>query len=164
MYFRVATETPLFTNTTKLCKSFLMLMIYPVLLDPTRRLENTQKFHLFDRNDVEMYHMTFVRKDIGMKMTNVSNRANYSMSLDKFVQEFEAWTPNKGILHPHPRILIVNYSIRVIFLLKTPIDYIQILAGFSPLLLLYPIISIFIWIEYAVPVTELPTPRNVQDA
>ena len=79
-------------------------MIYPVLLDPTRRLENTKKFHLFDRKDVEMHHMTFVRKDIRMKMMNVSNRANYNSNVDNFIEQFEKWTPEKGILHPHPHI------------------------------------------------------------
>jgi len=48
--------------------------------------------------------MTFVRKDIAMKMSNVSNRGNYTISLDKFVNDFEKWTPDKGILHPHPHI------------------------------------------------------------
>jgi len=82
---------------------FRLVADLPVLLDPTRRLENLRTFHLFDRTEAEMYHMSFVRKDMRMKMTNVSNRGNYT-SADRFLQEFEAWTPTKGVIHPHPNI------------------------------------------------------------
>jgi len=84
-------------------RSFRLATLYPVLLDPTRRLEDAKNFYLFTRNEAEMYHMSFVRKDMKMKMTNVSNRANY-YGVDKFLSDFEKWIPEKGIIHPHPHI------------------------------------------------------------
>ena len=47
---------------------------YPAVLDPTRRMDKPRAFHLFDRTVVEMHHMSFVRRDIRLKMRNVSNR------------------------------------------------------------------------------------------
>jgi hypothetical protein len=95
-----------------------------VLFDPTRRLENTKKFHLFDRKEVEMHHLTFVRKDIKMKMMNVSNRANYNLAnVDNFVDQFEKWTPEKGILHPHPRINYVQFFHILVCVYKNPRVY-----------------------------------------
>jgi len=74
-----------------------------ILVDPTRRLDNLSNFKLFERDIIEMYHMSFVRKDMRRKMMNVSNRGNYQYNdLESFLQKFETWTPENGILHPHP--------------------------------------------------------------
>lgn len=37
--------------------TFQLLAPYPILLDPTRRLDNIQNFYIFERNEIEMYHM-----------------------------------------------------------------------------------------------------------
>lgn len=78
---------------------------YPVLVDPTRRPVGWKEVHVFDRSVVEMHHYSFVRKNIVSKMTNVSNRSNYEPdATTSFIQQFESWTPDLGILHPHPTI------------------------------------------------------------
>lgn len=80
--------------------SFKLAAPYPVLLDPTRRIENPQRFFLFDRSIIEMFHMSFVRIDIGKKLRNVSNRSNYR-DVDAFIQRFYHWQPDFGVIHPH---------------------------------------------------------------
>ncbi len=82
---------------------FKLLEPYPYSFDPTRRVANYKNFHFFIREELEMYHMSFVRKNMRGKLENVSNRANYGKYED-FLQKFEEWTPEKGVLHPHPYI------------------------------------------------------------
>jgi len=75
-------------------------------LDPTRRIDNTDhnKFRFFQREEIEMYHMTLVRKDMRKKLGNVSNRHNYG-NLVEFWEKWDAWTPELGtVIHPHPNI------------------------------------------------------------
>jgi len=75
-----------------------------LIVDPTRKLCNLKKIRVFPRKDVEMYHYSFVRRDIKMKLQNVSNRSNYENDMPDFYEKFESWEPSKGILHPHPHI------------------------------------------------------------
>jgi len=76
-------------------------------LDPTRRIDNVDhstKFRFFQREEVEMYHMTLVRRDMRKKLKNVSNRHNYG-NLQSFWDAWDSWTPQSGkIIHPHPNI------------------------------------------------------------
>jgi len=84
-------------------KPFKLAHPYPAVIDPTRRIENVTSFYHFQRNEVEMYHMTFVRKDIAKKILNVSNRGNYG-DTTAFFEKLKIWTPEMGVLHPHPYI------------------------------------------------------------
>jgi len=92
---------------------------YPILLDPTRRLEASwdtkhTSFYLFPRSVVEMYHMTLVRRSIQKKIDNVSNRGNYD-NIESFISSFESWNgPHCGVLHPHPFIGKLFKSISVV--------------------------------------------------
>ena len=74
---------------------------YPCVVDPTRRMGNCPKFVQFEREEVEMHHFSFVRADIGCKMRNVSNRDNHD-GASAFLRDFEHWTPEMGVIHPHP--------------------------------------------------------------
>jgi len=89
----------------------------PCALDPTRRIDNVDYsrnlFYIFEREQVEMHHMTFLRKDISKKLKNVSNRANYG-DISKFLEEWNAWTPDKGVIHPHPYIKQLFQQIKVV--------------------------------------------------
>jgi hypothetical protein len=74
-----------------------------VTTDPTRNMRNTRKVRVFERNEVEMYHMSFVRKDIRKKITNTSNRNNHAIGeeFEKFVRDFNEWTPDRELIHSH---------------------------------------------------------------
>eukprot|EP01104_Vermistella_antarctica_P004528 TRINITY_DN1496_c1_g1_i2.p1 TRINITY_DN1496_c1_g1~~TRINITY_DN1496_c1_g1_i2.p1 ORF type:complete len:223 (+),score=26.96 TRINITY_DN1496_c1_g1_i2:654-1322(+) len=103
---------------------FQLCAKYPIVLDPTRRIElrNIKKdldggsplFHLFDRSAVEMYHMSFVRKSLRRKLDNVSNRQNYGAHVEEFLSQYENWTPEKGVLHPHPYMRRLFTEINVV--------------------------------------------------
>lgn len=143
-YFRLAAE---YLQLTATHCYFLMTKSYPISLDPTRRLENVTTFHVFDRSEVEMYHMSFVRKDIRSKMTNVSNKGNYG-SVDAFLREFDKWTPAKGAIHPHPYIFF--FRIALLPFSSLHFDTVKILENYSTLLELWRIFSTYIWKAYAI--------------
>eukprot|EP01120_Amphizonella_sp_Union-15-10_P002576 TRINITY_DN12891_c0_g1_i1.p1 TRINITY_DN12891_c0_g1~~TRINITY_DN12891_c0_g1_i1.p1 ORF type:complete len:337 (-),score=56.28 TRINITY_DN12891_c0_g1_i1:4-1014(-) len=86
---------------------------YPAVLDPTRRIQNFKRFYHFERSEIEMYHMTFVRKDITQKLKNVSNRVNYG-DITEALLKWNSWTPEKGVLHPHPYIGKLFTEIRTV--------------------------------------------------
>lgn len=73
---------------------------YPFLVDPTRKLNKLTRLVVFKREECEMYHMSYVRSDIGRKIANVSNRGNMT-DLATFASKFLAWTPGKPIVLPH---------------------------------------------------------------
>ena len=104
---------------------FRLAAPFQLEVDPTRRIENIQNFCFFDRSLIEMsvvffffgittllfsvfsvvfrYHFTLVRIDIRKKVSNVSNKANYE-DVKNFVDKFEDWKIDYGVLHPHPLI------------------------------------------------------------
>ncbi len=55
---------------------------YPVLVDPTRGLSG-KTFLQFNRSEIEMFHYSFVRKDIRRKLRNSSARPNFERDIEK---------------------------------------------------------------------------------
>jgi len=57
--FRLAEPYPIYDEENKI-----------IALDPTRRMSKIElnKFHFFKRIDIEMYHMTLVRRDLRKKI------------------------------------------------------------------------------------------------
>ena len=84
---------------------FYLAHPYPVLCDPTRVMKNISLIRIYDRNELEMHHMSFVRRDIRKKILNTSNRGNYGggkmEEVLQFIREFQQWTPDKPLIHPH---------------------------------------------------------------
>ena len=71
---------------------------YPVPVDPTRKTNNGNgRVKIFNRNEVEMHHMSFVRKDIKGKLSSSTSRRYFSDELINKVDEYyKNWTyPNK---------------------------------------------------------------------
>eukprot|EP00937_MAST-01D_sp_MAST-1D-sp2_P007130 g7130.t1 len=86
---------------------FRLACPYPCLIDPTRKLENLRRLHVAERGEVQMYHYSFVRRDMRAKLLNVSNRQNYvgggeAHALERWAARFAAWQPRDGVMHPHP--------------------------------------------------------------
>jgi hypothetical protein len=64
---------------------------YFVPVDPTRKTNN-QNCRVFSRNEVEMHHMSFVRKDIKKKMTNSSARRHFTEEqINKVDEHYRNW-------------------------------------------------------------------------
>ena len=74
---------------------------FPVLVDPTRRMEGgTCK--IFKREEIEMHHMSYVRKNIKTKLTNSSASPNFR-DIDRIVNYYNSWKyPKQGLMGGSP--------------------------------------------------------------
>jgi hypothetical protein len=80
---------------------FVMGCPFPVLVDPTRRMEHG-KYKIFSRDEIEMHHMSYVRKDIRKKLQNSSASPNFK-NIDKIVDYFNKWEyPKQGLMGGAP--------------------------------------------------------------
>ena len=77
-------------------KQYIMGHPFPVLVDPTRRME-PGKCKIFTREEIEMHHMSYVRKDIKVKLTNSSASPNFK-NIDKIVNYYNDWSYGKQAL------------------------------------------------------------------
>lgn len=83
-----------------LFKKFKLNSKFPVLVDPTRRVKGGS-FFLFDRNTIEMHHMTLVRKDISSKLKSSSaNKLYRENNINKYVQYFNNWEEGQDVYPP----------------------------------------------------------------
>ena len=71
---------------------------YPcvVLVDPTRRMSKVNNPLVFDRQNVQMHHGSYIRNDVRSKLVNSSSRAAFVNDIDKIVNYYNTWEyPNK---------------------------------------------------------------------
>lgn len=62
---------------------------FPVLVDPSRKMKPTH-FKSYNRDEIEMYHMSYVRDDIRSKVSNASSRSQ-AWDVDSFVDYYVSW-------------------------------------------------------------------------
>jgi hypothetical protein len=80
---------------------FVMGHPFPVLVDPTRRM-NPGNCKIFSRDEIEMHHMSYVRKDLRKKLQNSSASPNFK-NIDKLVDYYNDWEfPKKGLMGGAP--------------------------------------------------------------
>jgi hypothetical protein len=80
---------------------YVMGTHFPVLVDPTRRMESG-KCRVFTRDEIEMHHMSYIRKDLRKKLQNSSASPNFR-NIDKLVDYFEKWEyPKQGLMGGAP--------------------------------------------------------------
>ena len=77
-------------------KEYVMGSPFPVLVDPTRRMV-TNNCRVFTRDEIEMHHMSYVRKNIRKKLQNSSASPNFR-NIDKLVDYFDKWEYPKQAL------------------------------------------------------------------
>ncbi len=56
---------------------------YPCVVDPTRALNNREKFYLFSVQDIVMHHMSTIRNDLNKKYNN----SNFNLGDDKVLNK-----------------------------------------------------------------------------
>lgn len=61
--------------------------IFPFHMETTRRLTQSQKYRVFEKNEITMHHMSYVRKNIRKKFANSDNARFYQ--LKKFYNTFD---------------------------------------------------------------------------
>ena len=69
----------------------------PVVVDPTRSI-STATYRIFTREEVEMYHMSYVRKDIGKKLRNSSAAVNFADKIPLLIEAYQKWQPGDPVL------------------------------------------------------------------
>ncbi len=72
---------------------------FPVLTDPTRSM-NSGKFKRFERDEIEMHHMSFIRQDIEKKLRNSSAKINFENYIPTFINYFSNWTHGMKAITP----------------------------------------------------------------
>ena len=77
-------------------KQYVMGLPFPTLVDPTRRME-AGKCKIFSREEMEMHHMSYVRKDLKVKLTNSSASPNFK-NIEKLCDYFNSWEYPKDAL------------------------------------------------------------------
>jgi hypothetical protein len=73
---------------------------FPVLVDPTRRMEAGGSCKIFSRDEIEMQHMSYIRKDIKRKVTNSSAKVNFEEWIPEFLEYFNNWKEGDDALMP----------------------------------------------------------------
>lgn len=71
--------------------SYVFANKFPVLTDPTRSML-PGNFRPFTREEIEMHHMSFVRKDVSKKLHNSSAKINFESFIPEFLEYFDNWS------------------------------------------------------------------------
>ena len=80
--------------------TYIMGYPSPVLVDPTRRM-NSNKPLILKRDEIEMFHMSYVRKDIKSKLINSSSKGAFT-DVDGFLKMFENYKLGETFFTTHP--------------------------------------------------------------
>lgn len=72
---------------------------FPVLVDPTRRMK-PGKCKIFKPEEIIMYHMSYVRRDLEKKLINSSARVNFEDSIADVVEYYKNWKEGLPALMP----------------------------------------------------------------
>lgn len=79
-------------------REFAEYTSWPVLADPTRKLKS-DKVYIFKREQIQMHHFSYVRKNIRTKLYNSSAYVNYEQRAENIAKYFDRWEyPEKALL------------------------------------------------------------------
>ena len=96
-------------------KTFQLGCPFPVEADPTRRMA-TEKFMAFDRDEIQMHHMSYVRNDIRKKLFNSSSKVNWEARMPELVERWENWKyGDKALLPGKPPVEYNTIKVEGIF-------------------------------------------------
>lgn len=71
---------------------------FPVLVDPTRRME-PGNLRIFASPELVMHHFSYVRKDLKIKLENSSAKENWNETMmKKVIRHFSQWQPGMDAL------------------------------------------------------------------
>lgn len=73
---------------------------YPVYVDRTRGVSGVNKFILFNKEELMMHHMSYVRKNIASKLNNSTAKRNFK-NIDKYIEYFKSWKIGDKIYFPN---------------------------------------------------------------
>ena len=85
---------------------FILNNPFPVLVDPTRRM-GPGKCKIFTRNELEMHHMSFVREDLRIKLSNSSAKGSFEDKINKIVDYYNNWKYPSPVMWADSRLINV---------------------------------------------------------
>jgi hypothetical protein len=73
---------------------------FPVLADPTRKMVR-DRIRIFERNEVELHHYSYVRRDLRIKLANsVLMRTHHGDEIERIAEHCAHWRPGqRALLH-----------------------------------------------------------------
>lgn len=71
-------------------REFREYIKWPVLADPTRKLESKNVL-IFDREEIQMHHLSYVRNDIRQKLYNSSALPNFRSRVEQIANYYDHW-------------------------------------------------------------------------
>ena len=90
--------------------------ISPVTVDPTRILNNINKYIVCEQHEIMMHHLSYVRKNIRRKLENSSARINYNKYINELVDYYNNW--EIGMPAKVAGIIIKQYNTKEINILQ----------------------------------------------
>ena len=86
---------------------YTFMLEYPLSVDPTRKCNN-KNVRIFTRFEVQMHHMSFVRKDIRKKLKNHTSRRFFSdESIERIATYYENWQYPQPVMWAGEKLLTV---------------------------------------------------------
>jgi hypothetical protein len=79
--------------------SYILGLSSPVLVDPTRRMEHGKPL-ILERDEIEMYHMSYVRKNIHSKLINSSSNSAFK-DINDFLTMFNGYKIGETFFTTH---------------------------------------------------------------
>lgn len=87
----------------------------PVLLDPTRRMK-IEKYKIYQRDEIEMHHGSYVRDNLESKLNNSSIPKEYKSFVGRIVDHFIKWEyPNDILWMGYPPVYKQVKKIKSLF-------------------------------------------------
>ncbi len=82
-------------------------MKYPVLVDPSVKINASGMFHIFNQDEVMLHHYSMIREDIVDKFTNAAASIRWSeQQIMNFIDEYEEAKPGNEISYFRGRKII----------------------------------------------------------
>ena len=74
---------------------------YPVVVDPSVRIEPAHKFYQFKESEIMLHHFSMVRNDIGSKFRNAAAAQNWPHKITQFIDEYNHYDikENPGVTY-----------------------------------------------------------------
>ena len=81
----------------------------PILCDPTRKMP-VERSKIFDRSEIQMHHLSGVRKNYRQKISNSSAVINYRNQVDELVEAYESFDFDRDPRALCPGLSHVQYT------------------------------------------------------
>lgn len=64
--------------------------VYPIVVDPSVKVNTSENIHVFDENEVLLHHYSMIRKDIKKKFRNAASSIRWTPEMvETFISEYE---------------------------------------------------------------------------